>query len=764
MDRAGIQAVVREAIESVRTRGDAALLEFAERWDKVRLRPEDLRVPREAIEAAPVDTPFARAYARAVERIRRFHERVRPESLVVEDPEGARMALRWTPIRSAGLYVPGGTAGYPSTLAMTAVPAQVAGVERIAVASPPGPGGEVAPEVLVGAKLLGIAEIYRVGGAQAIAALALGTQTIPRVDKIFGPGNAFVTEAKRQLFGEVGIDLFAGPSELVVYADPTADPDWVAADLLAQAEHDAEARVTLLATSASIVEAVRASVCRLAASEPRRDVIERAIAAHGRFEVVGSDEEAAARIDEIAPEHLSLQVARPERVIVLVRNAGAIYVGGASPVAAGDYYAGPNHVLPTGAAARYASALSVEDFLKRSNVVELAPEFISSKGEDIETLALAEGLPAHAASVRLRRRKLPRARPGLRTVPPYLLVEEEGEVKLNQNESPWDVPAELKDEVAARLRGLSWNRYHQRIPGELISRIATDSGFPPEAAIAASGSNLVLQWVFSAFCPPGGTIVIPSPSFSLYALWAEVCEARTERVPLGPKFEYDAELFAAAVRSKRPALAVLCLPNNPTGSEMPPDGVRRVAEACAEVGAALVVDEAYREFTEPEFDRSRLALERPNVFLVRTFSKAFAAAGLRLGYLFGPPSLVSDLRKLVPPFHLNLFAAVFGLAAWEKKAFFLERVRRMVEERDRLARALAKIRGVEVFPTHANFFLVRVPDPEALARALKARGILVRLPGKDPALSGFLRVNAGTPEEDDRLVAAVKEILEGAEG
>lgn len=763
MDRAQTEALVREVIQAVRTKGDLALCEFAERWDGVRLRPEDLKVPREVLDSAPLDTPFALALSRAIERIRRFHERTKPENRLVEDREGVRMMLRWTPIRSVGLYVPGGTAGYPSTLAMTAVPAQIAGVERIAVVSPPGKDGEVAAEVLVAARLLGISEIYRVGGAQAVAALALGTPTIPRVDKIFGPGNVFVTEAKRQLFGEVGIDLLAGPSELVVYADATADPDWVAADLIAQAEHDESACVTLLATSASVVEAVRKSISRSLEGQPRRAIIEKALQSNARFEVVRSDREAATRIDAIAPEHLSLQVRRPEEVLLMVKNAGAIYLGCESAVAIGDYYAGPNHVLPTGRAARYASCLSVEDFMKRSNVVAITGEFLRRRGEDVETLASAERLPAHAASVRVRRETPPRARAGLRTVPPYLLVEEEGDVKLNQNESPWDVPVELKDEVAARLRSLSWNRYHQRIPAELVSRIAVDSGFQPEGAIAASGSNLILQWVFSAYCPPGGTIVAPSPTFSLYGLWAEVCEARVEAVPLGPGFEYDCDRFAAAVRAARPCLAVLCLPNNPTGSEMRPEGVGRIADACSEVGAVLVVDEAYREFSEPEFDRTAVALERQNVLLVRTFSKAFAAAGLRLGYLLGHPRLVEDLRKLVPPFHLNLFAAVFGLVAWERKEFFLERVRKIVEERDRLWRALSGIRGVQVFPTHANFFLARVPDPESLCRALKERGILIRAVGKDPALAGVVRINAGTPEENDRLVAAVKEILERAE-
>lgn len=761
MNATEIESSVRAVIDAVRREGDEALCALTERWDGVRLRPSDLRVPRDAIEGADVDSPFAQAFRRAAERIRRFHARVKPESVTIEDPEGVRMGIRWTPIGAVGLYVPGGKASYPSTLAMTAVPARIAGVERVVVVSPPGPDGEVSRHVLMAAKILGLDEVYRIGGAQGVAALALGTPTIPRVDKIFGPGNAFVTEAKKQLYGEVGIDVLAGPSELVVYADASADPDAVAADLMAQAEHDESTRVTLLGTGPSVVAAVRRSIDRAIDTEPRREIIRRSLERSGRFEVVSSDAEAARRIDEIAPEHLSIQTEEPWRALLLVRNAGAIYVGRDSPVAVGDYYAGPNHVLPTGGAARYASCLSVEDFMKRTNVVETTREFLRQRGGDVEVLALGERLPAHARSVSVRRGGAAKARPGLRSVPAYSLVDEDAEVKVNQNESPWDVPDDIKDEVARKLRELPWNRYHQRIPEQFLEVVARDAGFPPDGVLAASGSNLILQWIFEAYCRPGSSAVVPTPSFALYGLWAEACEARLQAVPLGPRFAYDAPLFAEAIGERAPALAVLCLPNNPTGSEMGSSDVRRVAEAAAAAGSVLVVDEAYREFTGHEFDRTWLPREFPNAILVRTCSKAFSAAGLRLGYALAHPDLARDLRKLVPPFHLSIFAAVFGLTVWERKGIFLDRVKEILTERDRLMRELGTIAGLEVLPTHANFFLVRVEDAPGLHAALKERGILVRAPGGDPSLAGCLRINAGTPAENERLVAAVREILGG---
>ncbi len=757
-----IESAVKAVVAAVRERGDAALLEFTARWDRADLTPETLRVPPETIAAAPVDSPFAHAFERAVGRIRRFHEAMKPRSSFVEDDYGVRMGLRWTAVEAAGLYVPGGKASYPSTLAMTAIPAQIAGVRRIAVVSPPGPSGEVSESVLMAAKILGLDEIYRVGGAQAVAALALGTKSVPRVDKIFGPGNAFVAEAKKQLFGEVGIDMLAGPSEVVVYADHTAEPDWVASDLIAQAEHDEATRVTVLASSAAVLRAIESAFERLANAEPRREIILAAWRNGGRAEIAPDADAAARRIDAIAPEHLSIQVAEPWAALARVRNAGAIFLGRFSPVAVGDYYAGPNHVLPTGTTARFSSCLSVEDFMKRSNVCEMPREFIVERGEDVEILAAGEQLPGHANSVRLRREGSAevRARPGVRGVTPYLLVEESADVKLNQNESPWDVPNEIKDAVAERLRDVEWNRYHQTLPGELAARIAEDAGVDASSVILGSGSNLILQWIFEAFAEPGDAVVLPEPSFSLYPLWADICSLRRVDVELDAEFRIDADAWVAAIERARPALTVLCLPNNPTGTELPFAAVSRIADAAEAAGSLLVIDEAYREFSDAKFDRTALVRERDGVILVRTFSKAFASAGMRLGYALASPAIARELHKIVPPFHLNLFAAVMGLTVLESRVVFDERVATLVKERERLAVELGRVPGVRVVPSQANFFLAEVESPGEVFAALCSRGVVVRrLSGE--RLTRFLRVSVGTPEENDRLLSAWTEVQQG---
>jgi len=776
-----ITASVAEVIRAVRERGDAALLEYARRWDRVDLPPGALRVPPEKIEAAPARGEFADAFRRAVERIRRFHEAVKPRSVALQDPEGAALEMRWTPIGSAGLYVPGGKASYPSTLAMTAVPAQVAGVARIAVVSPPGPDGEVCPEILLGAKILGLREVYRAGGAQAIAALALGTASIAAVDKIFGPGNAYVTEAKRQLFGEVGIDLLAGPSEIVVYADETADPEWVAADLIAQAEHDESARPILIASSAAVAAAVRAAIERRTAAEARREVIRAALAKNGRFLVSATLDGAAREINAIAPEHLSIQSSDPRALLAKVRNAGAIYLGGTSPVALGDYYAGPNHVLPTGGAARFASSLSVEDFMKRSSVIEATAAFVQNRGSDVEVLAAGERLPGHASSIRARRRgvagarapvdrasgtrapsaRAPKARAGLRAERGYTLVEEEAGIKLNQNESPWDIPDDIKDRILRAMRDLPWNRYPQRLPEELRRRIARDEGFPYEGVQLGNGSNLILQWIFEAFGGPGRRALVPKPSFSLYGMWGRISETGIEEFELGEGFEYPSGAILERMEALEPSLTVLCLPNNPTGSDLEPDAIARFADAADRFGGLVVVDEAYREFSAARFDRTPVARERPNVVLVRTYSKAFAAAGLRLGYLLTSAAIGNELGKIVPPFHLSQFAAVAGAALWGERPRFQERIRRIVAERERLRVAIDSLPGARTQSSEANFFLMWVREPENVLAALKASEILLRRPGDEGNLGGALRVTVGSPEENDKLIEALREVLQG---
>ncbi|MGD9616691.1 MAG: histidinol dehydrogenase [Alphaproteobacteria bacterium] len=400
---AEVDAAVARIIDDVAGRGDAALVEYTNRFDRVSLTEEQLRLGPDEIaagaDAAPPDTVAALEVA--AERIGVFHHRQLPSDIDYVDGAGVRLGQRWRAIEAVGLYVPGGTAAYPSSVLMNAIPARVAGVERLAMAVP-APDGVLNPLVLAAARLVGIDEIYRVGGAQAVAALAYGTKTIAPVDKIVGPGNAYVAAAKRRVFGKVGIDMIAGPSEILVVADRHNDPSWIAADLLSQAEHDAAAQAILIADDAGFAASVERAVERHLQTLPRAATARASWRDNGAMILVSGWDEAAALIDRIAPEHLELAVEHPDRIAERIRHAGAIFLGRHTPEAIGDYVAGPNHVLPTARSARFASGLGVLDFMKRTTFVGVDPDSLAALAPAAIRLARAEGLDAHALSLTLR--------------------------------------------------------------------------------------------------------------------------------------------------------------------------------------------------------------------------------------------------------------------------------------------------------------------------------------------------------------------------
>jgi histidinol dehydrogenase len=400
---ARVDQVVAEIISEVRARGDAALCAYTERFDRVLYTPDELRVTAEEIDAACAQVPDAlmAALDLAATRIEAFHRATLPVDMQMRDEAGLVLGMRWNALDSVGLYVPGGKAAYPSSVLMNAVPARVAGVGRIAMCVPC-PDGVLAPLVLAAARRAGVAEIFRVGGAQAVAAMAYGTHRIAAVDRIVGPGNAYVAEAKRQVYGRVGIDGVAGPSEVVILADAANDPLLVAVDLLAQAEHDEAAQSILITDDAGFGRAVVAKVEAELATMPRADIAGASWRAHGAVILVRDWEEAAALTDRLAPEHLQIMVAEPAALFARIRHAGAAFLGRFAPEALGDYVAGPNHVLPTGRTARFASGLSVYDFLKRTTWIDADAAALAVVGPAGEALARAEGLYAHARSLSLR--------------------------------------------------------------------------------------------------------------------------------------------------------------------------------------------------------------------------------------------------------------------------------------------------------------------------------------------------------------------------
>ncbi len=398
-----VDRAARDIVERVRREGDAALIDFSRRFDRIDLEKTGIAVTEAeidaAFDAAPASTVEALKFAR--DRIEKHHARQVPKDDRYTDALGVELGSRWTAIEAVGLYVPGGTASYPSSVLMNAVPAKVAGVERVVMVAP-APGGVLNPLVLVAARLAGVSEIYRVGGAQAIAALAYGTETIRPVAKIVGPGNAYVAAAKRIVFGTVGIDMIAGPSEVLVVADRDNNPDWIAADLLAQAEHDAAAQSILMTDDAGFAAAVEAAVERQLRTLPRAETARASWRDFGAVILVEDFDAAVPLANRIAAEHLEIAVADAEAMLPKIRNAGSIFIGGHTPEVIGDYVGGCNHVLPTARSARFSSGLSVLDFMKRTSLLKVGPEQLRALGPAAIDIARAEGLEAHARSVAVR--------------------------------------------------------------------------------------------------------------------------------------------------------------------------------------------------------------------------------------------------------------------------------------------------------------------------------------------------------------------------
>jgi histidinol dehydrogenase len=406
-DAPDVDAAVAEIIADVRSRGDAALIDLTARFDRMDLTPDSLRFSEAEIDALIADVPEDEraALELAATRIRAYHERQLPKDESWTDDTGAMLGWRWTPVSAAGLYVPGGLASYPSSVLMNAIPAKVAGVERLAITVPT-PDGQANPLVLLAARLSGVDEVYRVGGAQAIAALAYGTDTIAPVDKITGPGNAYVAAAKRRVFGKVGIDMIAGPSEILVIADADNNPDWIALDLLSQAEHDESAQSILITDSPEFARAVEASVNKFLQTLERREIAGASWRDNGAIILVPDLAVAAQLSNRVAPEHLELCVADEDALSAQITHAGAIFLGAWTPEAIGDYVGGPNHVLPTARSSRFSSGLNVMEFLKRTTLARMTPEALRAIGPAAETLARSESLEAHGLSVTARLKHL----------------------------------------------------------------------------------------------------------------------------------------------------------------------------------------------------------------------------------------------------------------------------------------------------------------------------------------------------------------------
>jgi histidinol dehydrogenase len=788
-----VASVVEGIILDVRVRGDEALLEMALRFDGARL--SGLEVPRAAWGAAlaGVDARVRGALEAAAHNIRVFHEAQLPVGLEIEPVPGMRLGRRADPLRRVGVYAPGGTAAYPSSVLMGVVPAKVAGVDEVIVCSPPGADGLPSREVLAACALAGADRVFAVGGAGAIAALAVGTTSVPRVDKVVGPGNAYVTEAKRQLTGVVAIDSPAGPSEILVIADDAADPTLIAAELLAQAEHDVDAACVLVCTDARLADAVAARTAELLADQPRRDIIRAALAARGALLVAADLDEAVRFAEAYAPEHLLVATRDPRALLPRLRAAGTIFLGSASSVAFGDYMTGANHVLPTNGLARAYSGLSTLDFIRWTTYQQLSDGAAAALAPATVTLAEAEGLPAHALAARLRSAGSGTAVPGgemdargaagagaaaargsagaaheglsgsgapatatVRLRPAYetLSLYDPGrlpcETDLSDNTNVFGPPPSL-EALRPAADAPRITRYPSVYATDLKRVLAGMLGVEPSCIVTGCGSDDVIDSAVRAFCEPGDELAYPDPTFGMMPSFATMNAVLPVAVPLLDDFALDADgLVGAGAR-----LTYLCRPNNPTGNAFARSATERV---CTGAAGVVLVDEAYADFADD--DMAGFAAASDRTVVLRTLSKAWGMAGLRVGYAVGPAPLIAEIEKSRGPYKVGGVAEAAALAVLSRDgAWVAARVAEVRQNRERLLGELAA-RHVRAWPSSAKPALLQMAGPASGWNGrLRARGVAVRPFAGLRHAGECLRVTVGPWPMMERFLAAFDDVL-----
>jgi histidinol dehydrogenase len=781
-DRLTPETAVRQILASIRQNGDAALRDWTERIDGVDLADPRVTPEEMAAAAARLDPELLAGLRLAAERIRAFHAR-QPLPSWQTNELGGMLGQAMTPLRRVGVYAPGGSAPLPSSLLMCAIPAQVAGVKDIVVATPPlRPDGRVSDIMLAAAHIAGITELYRMGGAQAVAALAFGTAAIPRVDKIVGAGNLFVTLAKRQLFGYVGLDGVFGPTETVVVADETADPEWVAADLLAQAEHDPLATAILLTPSRPLAEQVSAAVGRQLEDRARAEIIVTSLAARGGAIITADVAEAVRLADEFAPEHLCLAVADLEKWQGLLRHTGGLFLGERSFEVLGDYVAGPSHIMPTGGTARFASPLNALDFVRITSLIQLDDATANELSVTAAQLALAEGLDAHAYAAQLRTigRRLTQINAdqkkksalsassashfvretvaGMRPYQPIYPFEmvarrlgraPEEIVKLDANENPYGPSPKA---TAALADGRFFHIYPD--PESLILRekLAGFTGVPLEQLIAGAGADELIDLVLRAIIEPGDVVVNCPPSFGMYPFSTAVNAGRLLEIPRKADFGLDVDGVLAAVAAEpRAKILFLCSPNNPDGSLISDADLERLLA----LPLLVVLDEAYVEFADIP-SRMAWALRHDNLVVLRTFSKWAGLAGLRVGYGAFPDWLGRQIWKIKQPYNVNVAASLAAVASLEDLPALWANVDKIKAERERLLAELGQVEWLRPYPSQANFILVRVDGRNALElkEELAQQGVLIRH-FNTPLLQNYIRISVGRPEDTAALLAAL---------
>ena len=750
--------LVKKVFDAVEHEGDKALLKFAKQFDQADLK--ELRITEESIDQAQdaLSEPLKKAIQQAATNIRSFHSAQRTEEVFVETQPGVRCWQRKVPIEKVGIYIPGGTAPLFSTVLMLAIPAQLAGCKEIVLCTPQQSDRSVAPEILYTASLCGVSSIHPIGGIQAIAAMAIGTETISKVYKIFGPGNQYVTAAKQYASRAlVAIDMPAGPSELLVFADNTSVPTFVAADLLSQAEHGSDSQVLLVTTTPKVADAVESALNKqlekLHRKQFARDALNNSLTL-----LFDTQKEAAEFINYYAPEHYIIASEQPEFMLSSVVNDGSVFIGNFTPESAGDYASGTNHTLPTNGFARQYSGVNLDSYLKSITFQHISPMGIQLMGPDVELMAKAEGLTAHenAVSIRLdflkeRENKTEpfdindRVRPHLKGAKPYRSARDEFDqendafIWLDANENPFNT---------------AYNRYPDPYQKALKARIGLLWNTEPDRLFIGNGSDELLELLFQLLCTPKQhNVVAIDPSYGMYKVLADKYNVSYRSASLSTKYELDMETLLGAV-DPMTAMVFICSPNNPTGNSL---DLKSMQELLSALNSLVIVDEAYIDFSTQE---SMIGMidHYPNLIVVRTLSKAYGLAGARLGVGASSKTLIEWLNRIKPPYNVNSLSQQQALDRLETAEVIDKEINEIIVQRNLLSDALKTTSWVkQVFPSDANFILVRVDDADRRYQELIENKFVVRNRSTQHLCENTLLISVGTPSENKRLLQFLSE-------
>lgn len=751
-------AAVRPILDAVRERGDAALLEYARQFDGLD-RATPIVAPAEIERAVQGLAPALReAIEEAATNIRAFAQLQLPKAFESEPAPGRRVGQIVRPLRTVAAYIPAGRYPLVSTVLMTMIPAQVAGVPEICLTTP-----RPSADIFGAAGLLGAERVFLLGGAHAIAAFAFGTASVPRADRIVGPGNIYVAAAKKLLAGEVGIEFLAGPTEIVIIANE-GEPGPIAADLLAQAEHDLDANAILLTSSRQMAEAVAAEVEHQLATLPTAEVARQAIERNSAIILCDSAEEAMAWSNRFAPEHLSLH---DESLLAQVQHAGSVFLGAMTPEAAGDYASGPNHVLPTSGVARLRGGLSAADFVKVISTQQLDAAALQKLAPTVTTLARAEGLEAHARSVEIRRSTgVPPVRPtGVSPAPigraptPRAAVQKmaayapptggrEGKLRLDFNENTLGASPRVAEALRAAISAGQLAVYPEYT--RATTELARHFGVAEEQLLFTNGTDEAIQVLLQTFVEPADEVISLEPSYAMYRFYAELGGARVRTVRYKAKtlaFPRE-ELLAAASSATRAIL--LSNPNNPTGTAATREEIEEVLRAVPQ--SVVLVDEAYFEFCGVTM--LDLVGRYPNLFVSRTFSKAYGMAGLRFGCLFSDARHLAGMRKAQSPYSVNALATIAARAAVADDEYVRGYVAEVLAAREFLYAEL-KRGGIPFFRSEGNFVLLQLGDDvQEICRRLREAGVLIR--DRSHEIPGCARVTVGTREQVTRFLKELR--------